>query len=72
MKEIIERVQGPTPPFFQKISNIGLVLTAVGTVITTAPIALPSIVVSIAGYLAVAGGIASAISQTAVDPSRSL
>jgi len=66
MKKIIERVKGPTPDFFIKIRNIGLLLTAISAVITTAPIALPAIVVKIAGYAAIAGGIASAVSQTAV------
>lgn len=60
---IKERVQSPTPNFFKKIRNIGLVLAAVGGAIITAPIALPATVVQIAGYLAVAGGIASAVSQ---------
>lgn len=66
MKKLISRIQEPTPKFFKKIRNIGLVLTAVSGVIATAPVTLPAVVVSIAGYLAVAGGIASAISQTAV------
>ncbi|MFY7965643.1 MAG: hypothetical protein ACOVO1_12155 [Chitinophagaceae bacterium] len=60
---IKQRVQAPTPSFFKKIRNIGLILAAMGSAIITAPIALPAVVVNIAGYLAVAGGIASAISQ---------
>lgn len=66
MKKLISRIQEPTPKFFKKIRNIGLVLTAVSGVIATAPVTLPAFLVSVAGYLAVAGGIASAISQTAV------
>lgn len=66
MKKVIERIQEPTPKFFKTIRNIGLVLTAVSGVIATAPVTLPAIVVTVAGYLAVAGGIASAISQTAI------
>ena len=67
MKQIVKRLQEPTPKFFRTIRNVGLVLTAISTVITTAPVALPIILVKIAGYVAVAGGIASAISQTAVE-----
>lgn len=59
-------MKAPTPRFFKKIRNIGLVLTAVSGVIATAPVSLPTLLVSAAGYLAVAGGIASAVSQTAV------
>lgn len=66
MKKVIERLQEPTPKFFKMIRNIGLLLTAVSGVIATAPISLPAIVTTAAGYLAVAGGIASAISQTAI------
>ncbi|HCN10796.1 MAG TPA: hypothetical protein DIS75_00395 [Chryseobacterium sp.] len=66
MKKVIERVQAPTPKFFKVIRNIGLVLTGVSGVVATAPVSLPAIIVSVAGYLAVAGGIASAVSQTAI------
>ena len=66
MKKIVERIQEPTPKFFKKIRNIGLVLTAISGVIATAPVSLPAVLVTVAGYLAVAGGIASAISQTAI------
>ena len=66
MKKIVQRLQEPTPKFYRKLRNIGLALTAVGGVIATAPISLPSILVSIGGYLAVAGGIASAVSQSAI------
>jgi hypothetical protein len=67
MKKLIERVQAPTPSFFKKLRNIGLILATIATSIAAAPIALPALVVQIAGYLAVAGGIASAVSQTAVE-----
>ncbi|MDP9955171.1 ABC-type long-subunit fatty acid transport system fused permease/ATPase subunit [Epilithonimonas hungarica] len=66
MKKVIERIQEPTPRFFKMIRNIGLLLTAVSGVIATAPVSLPAIMTTVAGYLAVAGGIASAISQTAI------
>ena len=67
MKKLIERVQAPTPSFFKKLRNIGLILATIATTIAAAPVALPALVVQIAGYLAVAGGIASAVSQTAVE-----
>ena len=67
MKKIIERVQSPTPKFFKKLRNIGLVLATIATTVVAAPVALPAVVVKIAGYLAIAGGIAGAVSQTAVE-----
>jgi uncharacterized membrane protein HdeD (DUF308 family) len=63
MKKIINRVKAPTPKFFKVLRNIGLALAAVGGTILAAPIALPVVVTSIGGYLAVAGGVVSAVSQ---------
>ncbi len=66
MKQIFERITSPTPNFFKKIRNIGLALTAISAVVVASPVALPVIMVKVAGYLAVAGGIVGAVSQTAV------
>ncbi|WP_395064985.1 hypothetical protein [Flavobacterium sp.] len=63
MKKIINRAKAPTPKFFKVLRNIGLVLAAVGGTILTAPIALPVVVTTIGGYVAVAGGVISAVSQ---------
>ena len=60
---IIKRVKSPTPKFFKVLRNIGLVLAAVGGTILAAPIALPVVVTTIGGYVAVAGGVLSAVSQ---------
>ena len=60
---IIKRAKAPTPKFFKVLRNIGLALAAVGGTILAAPIALPFVVTSIGGYLAVAGGVVSAVSQ---------
>lgn len=67
MKQIIERLTSPTPTFFKKLRNIGLALTAVSAVVVGSPVTLPIIIVKVAGYLAVAGGIVGAVSQTAVQ-----
>ena len=66
MKKIKKRVQSPTPRFFKKIRNIGLVLAAASGAIIAAPVALPAVVIQAAVYLAVASSVASAVSQTAV------
>jgi hypothetical protein len=63
---IVERLLSPTPTFFQKLRNIGLVLAAVSAALVATPVALPAIVTTIAGYLAVAGTVLSAVSQIAV------
>ena len=63
MKKIINRAKAPTPKFFKVLRNIGLALAAVGGTILTAPVALPVAIVSIGGYITVAGGVLSAVSQ---------
>ncbi|WP_099171446.1 hypothetical protein, partial [Flavobacterium psychrophilum] len=60
---IIKRVKSPTPKFFKVLRNIGLVLAGVGGTILAAPVALPGIVVTVGGYVALAGGVLSAVSQ---------
>lgn len=66
MKKLIKRVKRTTPQFFQKVRNIGLAVTALSAAIMGAPVALPAVIIKIAGYLAVAGAAASGVSQTAV------
>ena len=46
---LIQRVKAPTPKFFKVLRSI--------------PIALPVVITSIGGYLAVAGSVVSAVSQ---------
>ena len=64
---IVERVKAPTPKFFKTLRTIGLALAAVGGAILTAPVAVPAALVTIAGYITLAGGVMTAVSQTAVD-----
>ena len=59
---IIKRIQAPTPKFFKVLRTIGLVLAAVGGTILAAPVALPTVIISVGGYIAVAGGVISAVS----------
>ena len=60
---IIKRVKAPTPKFFKVLRNIGLVMATIGGTILAAPIALPVVLTTAGGYLAVAGGVVSAVSQ---------
>ena len=71
MKKIINRAKAPTPKFFKVLRTVGLALPAVGGTILAAPIALPAIVTTIGGYVAVSGGVLSAASQlTTTDDSQ--
>ena len=60
---LIQRVKAPTPKFFKVLRSIGLGLAAVGGTILATPIALPVVIASIGGYLAVVGSVVSAVSQ---------
>ncbi|NHN27255.1 hypothetical protein FIA58_016350 [Flavobacterium jejuense] len=71
MKKIVNRATAPTPKFFKVLRNVGLVLAAVGGTILAAPIALPVLVTTIGGYMAIAGGVLTATSQlTTTDDSQ--
>jgi len=66
MKSIMQRASEPTPKFFKKLRNIGLSIAAIAATIIAAPVALPAVVIKIAGYLAVAGSVMSGVSQVSV------
>lgn len=64
---VVERVKAPTPKFFRILRTLGLALLAISGSVIAAPVILPAAVVTVAGYVAVAGGVLSAISQVTVD-----
>ena len=63
---IVERAKAPTPKFFRILRSIGLALLAISGTVAAAPVVLPATVVTVAGYLMVAGGVISAVSQVTV------
>ena len=65
--KLIDRLKSPTPKFFKILRNIGLGLAAAGGVLVAAPIAIPTLVVTIGGYLIVAGSVATAVSQAVTN-----
>ena len=62
-----DRMKKKTPHFFRRLRNIGIALAAASGAILAAPIALSAAIISAAGYLAVAGTVATAVSQAVVD-----
>lgn len=64
---VVQRASAPTPKFFKILRTIGLALLAVSGSIIASPVALPAVVITIAGYSAVAGGVLSAVSQITVE-----
>lgn len=64
---ILQRAKAPTPKFFRRLRVVGLTMAAIAGAIFAAPIAVPVVVTTIAGYVAVAGGVVTAVSQVAVE-----
>ena len=64
---ILERFKAPTPGFFKKLRLIGLSIAAVGGVLVASPVVLPTVLVTVGGYLIVAGSVATAVSQVTVE-----
>ena len=67
---LVARLKGETPRFFRRVRTAGLALASVGGVLIAAPIVLPAAVVTVAGYMFVAGGIISALSQLTIKQDR--
>jgi hypothetical protein len=65
--KLIDRYFKPTPNFFRKLRNIGLGMATAGGALLAAPIALPAAIAALAGYLTVAGTVATAVSQAVVS-----
>ena len=61
--EIKTRWKQPTPPLFQKLGQLGLILAGIGGAILTAPLALPLVLTNLAVYLYTAGTVMASISQ---------
>ena len=67
MKTIKKRWNAKTPNFWKKVQTIGLSLAGISSVILTAPVSLPVGVVTLAGYLATAGGVIGVLSQLTIE-----
>ncbi|WPR73721.1 hypothetical protein [Algoriphagus sp. NG3] len=70
LTELSSRATAPTPPFFQRVKKIGLIIAAVGTAVLTAPGAVPAVLLTYAGYAITAGTVLISISQLTVDEQK--
>lgn len=66
MKQIVKRATAPTPKFFKILRTVGLALAAIGGTLLASPVVLPTVLVTVGGYIAVAGGVLTAASQLSV------
>lgn len=59
----VERAQVPTPKFIKGVKTGGLIMTTIGASLLASPTPLSPGLLKLAQYLAIAGSIATAISQ---------
>lgn len=65
--ELRTRWNGKTPKFWKKVQRVGVVAGAIGGVIIASPIALPAALVTLSGYLLLAGSVTATLSQLTVE-----
>ena len=65
--ELKTRWNGKTPTFWKKVQRLGVVAGAIGGVIIAAPVALPAALVTLSGYLLLAGSVTATLSQLTVE-----
>ena len=63
MESVKERWNAKTPKFWKKVQRIGIIAGALGAAIIAAPVALPAVLVTGAGYLIAIGGATATLSQ---------
>lgn len=71
LMNILERYQKPTPRFFRILRAVGISLASGGAAVLAAPVALPAVLLSLAGYAVVAGSVVTAVSQAVVADAAS-
>ncbi len=67
LASFLERAQTNTPPFFKKLRLIGLIAVSIGTTILMAPIAVPAVLTTYAGYVLLGGTVLTAVSQVTIN-----
>jgi len=67
-----KRFLAKTPKFWKNVQKAGLALAGVSAIILAAPVALPVVLVSTAGYLATAGSVIGILSQLTVEDSNEI
>lgn len=61
--QVMDNYKSPTPRWAKICRNSGILLTAIGGGIVTAPALFPAALVSLAGYMIVGGTVATGIFQ---------
>ena len=65
MKELKRRWNASTPAFFKKVIKIGIAASSIGAAIIASPVALPTAIITVAGYLVTVGTTAALVGKLA-------
>jgi hypothetical protein len=65
--ELKTRWSGKTPTFWKKVQRIGVIAGTIGGVIVAAPVTLPAALVTLSGYLLLAGSVTATLAQLTVE-----
>ncbi len=67
MEDLKKRWKAKTPMFWKKIQKAGVIAGTLGGVLIASPVALPAAIVSLGGYLLLAGSVTATLSQLTVE-----
>lgn len=65
--ELKSRWNGVTPKFWKKVQRIGIIAGSIGGVIVASPVVLPVALVTLSGYLLLAGSVTATLAQLTVE-----
>lgn len=65
--ELKTRWNGKTPTFWKKVQRVGVIAGTIGGVIIASPVTLPAALVTLSGYLLLAGSVTATLSQLTVE-----
>ncbi len=63
MESLKDRWKAKTPEFWKKVQRVGVIAGVIGATLLAAPIALPTAIITGAGYLVAVGGVTATLSQ---------
>lgn len=63
MENLKDRWKAKTPEFWKKVQRVGVIAGVIGATILAAPVALPTAIITGAGYLVAVGGVTATLSQ---------
>jgi ABC-type xylose transport system permease subunit len=69
-KELVKRWKAPTPKFWKKVQRVAIVAGTIAGIILTAPVSLPAVVVTAAGYVVAIGTTVATTAQLTKEPTK--